>query len=276
MSSSENRDPRRVREMFGAIAPRYDLLNHLLSLSLDRLWRRRAVRELAPEPEDQILDLCAGTGDLTVELARSAPDGLVVCCDFSHPMLVLAAPKLRRKRVHRQCALLEADGLRLPFAADTFDVVTVSFGVRNFADMDKGLREILRVLQPGGKLVILEFSSPDAAILSALYRLYLKRILPRLGDRVSGCQGPYGYLASTISEFPEPASLAGRIREVGFAAVGWTTLSGGIVAIHTAMKQAVDRSAVSGQLPSARTRHRRAGAGARPSGRGDGSLPAGR
>jgi len=236
MPTTVNRDPRVVREMFDAIARRYDFLNHLLSLNLDRLWRRRAARELASEPGDLILDLCGGTGDLSVEVARSAPDGLVVCCDYSHPMLARAAPKIRKKRIHEQCVLLEADGLRLPFPPGTFHGVTVAFGVRNLADMDTGLLEMLRVLRPGGKLVVLEFSSPSAPVLSSLYRMYLERILPRLGDVVSGRRGPYGYLSSTISGFPDPASLAGRIRELGFAAVGWTCLTGGIVAIHSARK----------------------------------------
>jgi demethylmenaquinone methyltransferase/2-methoxy-6-polyprenyl-1,4-benzoquinol methylase len=222
--------------MFASIAGRYDFLNHALSLGLDRRWRRRAVRELAPAPGARVLDLCGGTGDLSVELAREIPRGLVLCCDFCPPMLARAVPKFRRKRVDDRCRVLGADGLQLPFTDDAFDGVTVAFGVRNFADMGRGLREIRRVLVPGGKLVVLEFSTPHAPGLSQLYRFYLGRVLPRLGDSVSGTEGPYGYLARTIADFPAPELLAGRIREAGFGAVGWITLSGGIVAIHTAFK----------------------------------------
>lgn len=236
MPTAHRRDARRVREMFGAIARRYDLLNHLLSLNQDRRWRRRAVEELAPGPGDRILDLCAGTGDLAIELARACEDCEVVCGDFSHAMLVRAGEKLRRRRLLDRCAVVEADGLHLPFADETFDAVSVAFGVRNLADMDAGFREMLRVLRPSGKMVILEFSTPTASLLAPAYRFYLHRVLPRVGDRVSGRTGPYRYLATTISGFPEPASLAGRIRDSGFGAVGWVTLSGGIVALHTALK----------------------------------------
>jgi demethylmenaquinone methyltransferase/2-methoxy-6-polyprenyl-1,4-benzoquinol methylase len=131
---------------------------------------------------------------------------------------------------------VEADGLRLPFAAESFDAVTIAFGVRNLADMDAGFREMLRVLRPSGKLVILEFSTPTASLLAPAYRFYLHRVLPRIGESVSGRTGPYRYLATTISEFPEPAALAGRIREAGFGAVGWISLTGGIVALHTGLK----------------------------------------
>jgi demethylmenaquinone methyltransferase/2-methoxy-6-polyprenyl-1,4-benzoquinol methylase len=230
------REPHRVREMFGAIARRYDLLNHLLSFNLDRRWRRRAVGQVAPPPGARILDLCGGTGDLTVELARAAPGALVVCCDFAHEMLLRAGSKFRRRAVEGRCIPLESDALRLPFASGCFDAVTVAFGVRNFADLSAGLREILRVLKPAGKLVVLEFSTPTAALLAPAYRFYLRRIVPRLGDRISGRGGPYRHLAESIAEFPEPPILAGRLREAGYAAAGWVTLTGGIVAIHTALK----------------------------------------
>jgi len=222
--------------MFGGIARRYDFLNRLLSLRRDVGWRRRAAREVPSGAGQCILDLCGGTGDLALELARSHPGCTVVCCDFSHPMLALATEKFARRRVADRCLAVEADGLRLPFADAAFDAVSVAFGVRNFSDMDRGLREILRVLQPGGRLVVLEFSQPHAPILSWLYRGYLRRALPFLGDRISGRDGPYGYLARTIATFPDPPGLAGRMREAGFAAVGWIGLSGGIVAIHTAFK----------------------------------------
>jgi demethylmenaquinone methyltransferase/2-methoxy-6-polyprenyl-1,4-benzoquinol methylase len=222
--------------MFGAIAGRYDLLNHLLSLNLDRGWRRRAVRELRLDRGARALDLCGGTGDLSVALAHAHPEAEIVCCDFSHPMLARASNKFRRRGLVERCRIVAADGLRLPFADGTFDGITVGFGVRNLADPSAGFREMLRVLRPGGTLVILEFSQPTAPWIAPIYRFYLQRVLPRLGDGVSGASGPYRYLATTIADFPEPAVLAGSIREAGFAAVGWATCTGGIVAIHTAVK----------------------------------------
>lgn len=222
--------------MFDRISGRYDLLNHVLSFNLDRRWRRAVIRELPDRDADTVLDLCGGTGDLTVELARAGRGRLVVCCDFSHPMLARAARKLRDPRVDGRCVLLQADGLALPLPDSSVDAATVAFGVRNFADMPAGFREIHRVLRPGGRLVVLEFSRPTAPVLKGLYRFYLRRVLPHVGTAVSGRSGPYAYLASTISDFPEPDVLAGIIRESGFAACGWNLLSGGIVATHVAIK----------------------------------------
>ena len=222
--------------MFDGIAGRYDLLNHLLSGNLDRRWRRAAVAELPEDPNALVLDLCGGTGDLSVALARGKRAGRVICCDFSHEMLLRAQPKFERSKDPATCITVEADGLRLPFPDATFDGITVGFGVRNLADMDQGFREMLRVLKPGCQLVVLEFSKPTAPITSRLYNFYLKRMLPRIGDGVSGKEGPYVYLARTIAGFPDAATLAGRIREAGFAACGWKLLTGGIVAAHTAVK----------------------------------------
>ena len=222
--------------MFGKIAGRYDLLNHVLSGNLDRGWRRAATRELPPSGVDRVLDLCGGTGDLTLALARSGRARSVVCCDFAHPMLTLAGEKFVRREVANRCLLVEADGLRLPFADASFDAVTVGFGVRNLADLGTGFREILRVLRPGGLMVVLEFSTPSGRAFSRLYHLYLRRILPWIGDGISGRDGAYRYLATTISEFPDPPTLAERVRESGFAACNWRRLTGGIVAIHTGHK----------------------------------------
>lgn len=234
---AESREPSRVRAMFGGIAGRYDLLNHVLSLNLDTVWRRRAAEEACPVPGARVLDLCGGTGDLSIALAgASRRPALVVCCDFSHPMLALSAPKFARKGVDGVCVAVEGDALRLPFPDGAFDAVTVAFGVRNLVDMGAGFREMLRVLAPGGRLVVLEFSRPTGAVLSRLYAFYLKTIVPRLGDGASGRRGPYVYLARTIAGFPEPDLLAGMIREAGFGAVGWKPLTGGIVCVHTALR----------------------------------------
>lgn len=220
--------------MFAAIAPRYDLLNRALSLGLDVRWRRRAARELPVSAVARVLDLCGGTGDLARVLLDEGRAGFAVCVDFSHPMLVRAGRKLRR--ASGRSAVVEADALRLPFADGSFDGIAVAFGVRNLSDRDRGFREAHRVLRPGGRLVVLEFGRPDGPLLSPLWSLYVRRVVPLLGDRASGRNGPYGYLARTIGEFPEPALLAGRLREAGFAAASWTRLSAGIVCLHVAVK----------------------------------------
>ena len=232
-----SREPSRVQAMFGGIARRYDLLNHLLSANLDRSWRRAAAAEVCADAPSVVLDLCGGTGDLSVALARAdrAP-GRIVCCDFSQPMLAIAIPKFVRLPGPIRCAAVGGDALRLPFPEGAFDAVTVGFGVRNLVDRAAGFAEMRRVLAPGGRMVVLEFSRPTGRVLSRLYGLYLKAIVPRLGDGTSGRRGPYGYLARTIAEFPSPDLLAGAIREAGFDAVGWKTLSGGIVCLHTAFR----------------------------------------
>ena len=168
MASQENREPRRVRAMFDGIARRYDLLNHMLSANMDRRWRRRAADRVPDDRGGLILDLCGGTGDLAVELARRDSRRLVVCCDFSHEMLVRAGRKFEKTTAPGALRLLEADGLRLPFRDGSIDTVTVAFGVRNFADMDTGFREAARVLRPGGRFVVLEFSRPAGRLFGPL------------------------------------------------------------------------------------------------------------
>ncbi len=237
MGRGEGRDPQRVRGMFGEIAPRYDLLNRLLSANLDRGWRRVAARVVARDSPTRVLDLCGGTGDLTLEVAsRTGESASIVCCDFAHPMLLRARQKFSRSPVGQRCLTLEADGLRLPFGDGAFDAVALGFGIRNLACLDRGLREIRRVLRHGGRLVVLEFSRPTGRLLAGLYGFYLRRVLPRLGDGISGSGGAYRYLARTIADFPEAPALADRLRAAGFAECGWTPLAGGIVAIHTGQR----------------------------------------
>ncbi len=232
MSTAETKDPDKVRALFGGIARRYDLLNHLLSGNLDRRWRKKACEALPDGPESVLLDLCGGTGDLGLMALRLGKAGKVFCADFALPMLEIGAQKIRRAGREAACHPVGADGLRLPFRSGTFHAATVGFGVRNFADLPRGLKELRRVLRPGGVLVILEFSTPTAPVFSGLYRFYLRRILPRIGDRISRSEGPYGYLAATISRFPDGTTLAAMIREAGFDACRWRPLTGGIVAIH--------------------------------------------
>jgi demethylmenaquinone methyltransferase/2-methoxy-6-polyprenyl-1,4-benzoquinol methylase len=235
--------------MFGGIARRYDVLNHLLSANLDRRWRRRAAERLAGLSLSRVLDLCGGTGDLTIELARHTRAHTIVCADFCHPMLELARPKLARLPRPERIVLVEADALRLPFAEHAFDAVTVAFGVRNLADVERGLGEMRRVLRPGGHLVVLEFSRPEGALVSPLYGLYLRRVLPRLGGGLAGRGGrAYRYLAETIGAFPAAEALAGVIRQSGFEDGEVRSFAAGIVALHHA-RRASERGAAASAPP---------------------------
>jgi demethylmenaquinone methyltransferase/2-methoxy-6-polyprenyl-1,4-benzoquinol methylase len=227
--------PRQVRRLFSEIAPSYDLLNHLLSLNIDRRWRRRAVDALGwrERPAGSYLDACAGTFDLTLELARRPSfAGRVVASDFAGPMLVAGLPKLGGAPVSPVCA----DTLRLPFADGRFAGATVGFGVRNLADLDAGLAEFHRVLAPGARLVVLDFTTPPNPLVRAAYLFYFHQVLPRVGRWVSGHPWAYSYLPASVKEFPAPAELAERMRGVGFADASWSLLSGGIAALHVARK----------------------------------------
>jgi len=221
-----------VRRMFSAIAPRYDLLNHLLSLNIDRRWRRIAVDRLlagGEEPRGAFLDVCAGTFDLAVELARRPSfRGFVVGSDFAFPMLAHGMHKLRHDDVVPACA----DALRLPFGDAAFHGAMAAFGVRNLADLDAGLRELARVVRPGGRLVVLEFALPRRHPFRGLYLLYFRHILPAIGRLVSRHENAYAYLPASVLEFPEPPELAARMAAAGFDETRWETLTGGIVALH--------------------------------------------
>ena len=215
--------------MFTAIAPRYDFLNHLLSLNIDRRWRRAAVARLGWEarPNGLYLDLCAGTLDLSATLARRARfAGLVIGADFVVPMLARGKGKASRTRP------VAADALALPFAGDHFDGAMVAFGVRNLANLDAGLREVARVLKPGARFVVLEFATPERGPLRALYLFYFRRLLPAVGRVVSKHRDAYTYLPESVLSFPEPEALARRMTAAGFTNVGFERLSGGICAIH--------------------------------------------
>jgi len=228
-----------VRGMFGAIAPKYDLLNHVLSLNIDKRWRRDAVDILLKgAPRDgTYLDGCAGTLDLALELARRPRfDGQVVAYDFALPMLQGGVPKLGRNGERAPLDVTCADALRLPFRDRSFDGVTIGFGVRNLADLDAGLGEAARVLKPRARLVILEFTTPSFKPLRDLYLFYFTRILPWIGRRLSGHDSAYTYLPESVLEFPRPPELASRIEAAGFRDVGWESLTGGIAAIHHAVR----------------------------------------
>lgn len=223
-----------VHSMFDRVAGRYDLLNSLMSAGLHHRWRKRAadVAELAPDAS--VLDVCCGTGDLTLELAgRLSPGGQIVGCDFSEPMLDLA----REKAAERGAAGVRfewADALSLPYDDDRFDTVTVGFGLRNFADWDKGLREMARVLKPNGKLVILEFTKPTRPPFSTFYSLWFDRLAPVLG-KLSDNPEAYAYLTESLKTFPGPRELAERMDTAGFQRIRYKILAGGIVTIHSAI-----------------------------------------
>jgi demethylmenaquinone methyltransferase/2-methoxy-6-polyprenyl-1,4-benzoquinol methylase len=220
-----------VRRMFSAIAPRYDLLNHLLSLNIDRAWRRRAVAALGIDrnPAGRYLDLCAGTLDSSAAIA-AAPhfSGIVVGTDFAEGMLRAA----RRKRLGRSIAPVVADALQLPLGDATCAGALVAFGVRNVADLDAALREAWRVLEPGARLVILEFSTPPNRIVRGAYHAYFHHVLPRVGALVSGHASAYSYLPASVAGFPSPGDLAARMREAGFQDVQWSLLTFGVAALH--------------------------------------------
>jgi demethylmenaquinone methyltransferase/2-methoxy-6-polyprenyl-1,4-benzoquinol methylase len=220
-----------VRTIFSEIAPRYDLLNRVLSLNIDRSWRRAAVRTLEWEraPAGIYLDACAGTFDLSLELARQRGfNGRVAATDFARPMLVKGLPKIAGRPVMPACA----DSLALPFPDDAFDGAMVAFGVRNLADVRHGVRELGRVVRPGGRVVVLEFTTPPNPLVRAGYHLYFRRILPVVGRVVSGHPWAYTYLPESVGEFPGPQELAGLFESVGLGSVGWRLLSGGIAALH--------------------------------------------
>ena len=201
----------RVRSMFDAIAPRYDLLNHVLSMNLDHGWRRKAAcAALAGATRARILDLCCGTGDLAIELARQAPEATILGGDFSLPMLGRATRKAPR------IPFAAADALHLPYRDAMFDAVTMAFGLRNLADRPKGLRELARVLRPGGRAVILEFVPPGRGLLGAAFRFYLHHVLPRIGRVVSGDASAYTYLPQSMERFPPPDALLREFDDAGF------------------------------------------------------------
>ncbi|MEJ2009059.1 MAG: bifunctional demethylmenaquinone methyltransferase/2-methoxy-6-polyprenyl-1,4-benzoquinol methylase UbiE [Acidobacteriota bacterium] len=225
-----------VRSMFAAVAPRYDLLNHLLSVGFDIRWREATVKAVEPvlvNPSSVVVDLCCGTGDLAFALRRASV-GKVMGADFCHPMLQRA----RRKstRFSKDTVFLEADTLRLPFPEACVDAVTIAFGFRNLANYRRGVQEMRRVLRPGGLVAILEFSHVTWPVFGPLFRAYFRRVLPRLGSWISGVSGPYQYLPDSVLRFPQQESLAGMLREEGFSNVRYRNFTGGVAALHLGVR----------------------------------------
>lgn len=228
---------RSVRDMFGAVAPRYDFLNHFLSAGFDVAWRRaaaRALREPLSNPGSIALDVCCGTGDLAAALRRVAA-GRVIAADFCAPMLARAQSKLGDSA--KKIQLLAADTLSLPLRDRSVDVVASAFGFRNLANYALGLREMRRVLKPGGCVAILEFSRAEWPVFGPLFRFYFAHILPRIGTWLSGVAGPYQYLHDSVSRFPAQTAFAEAMREAGFASVRYKNLLGGVAALHAGFRR---------------------------------------
>ena len=217
--------------MFSEIAPTYDRLNHLLSGNIDKQWRKftvKQVREILARPSATVLDLCCGTGDLTIELAKAAPHAHIIGCDFCFPMLALAPAKTAPVKP----LFIEGDALDLPFADHSFDLVTNAFGLRNLESVERGLKEIFRVLKPGGQVAILEFSHPVVPLLDHVFGYYFSKILPRIGALVSGSKHAYTYLPNSVSYFPNQKHLAEIMESIGLREVRYHNLLAGIAALH--------------------------------------------
>jgi demethylmenaquinone methyltransferase/2-methoxy-6-polyprenyl-1,4-benzoquinol methylase len=224
--------------MFGEIAGRYDLMNHVLSLGVDRRWRRRTVRLVPPLGSGPVLDVCTGTGDLALEYWRTG-GGLVevVGADFCRPMLSVGNKKARRAGADRRLTLVEADAQSLPFPDDTFQVVSVAFGLRNVSDTDRGLREMVRVCRPGGHVAVLEFALPKAWPLRALYGFYFRRVLPIVGQAMArNRQAAYNYLPESVGGFSQREELVRRMQEAGLGEVRFHAFTFGIAILYVGMK----------------------------------------
>jgi demethylmenaquinone methyltransferase/2-methoxy-6-polyprenyl-1,4-benzoquinol methylase len=232
-TNAANEHAGRVREMFSAIAKRYDLLNHLLSGNVDKRWRRivaTRVREKLSSSGARVLDVACGTGDLSLTLFEST-GARVVGTDFCRPMLQIAAAKLAR-----EIPLIEGDALNLPFREASFEAVTIAFGLRNLASVENGLAELRRVLKPGGWVAVLEFSRPANAMLRPVFGLYFTRVLPLMGGLISGSPRAYSYLPASVQKFPDQQQLSLLMQRAGFDQVQFENLTGGIAALHMGRK----------------------------------------
>lgn len=233
LDAKEKAQREAVRSMFAGIAKRYDFLNHTLSLNIDKRWRRKVsaeLRDILDRPDAVVLDIACGTGDLTIELSTGS-NAKVVGTDYCRPMLDVAATK------SASLPYVEADAMGLPFPDDSFDAATIAFGLRNLPNFNNGLIEMHRILKPGGKLVVLEFTTPIVPGFGRLFNFYFSHILPRIGGIVSGSRGAYEYLPDSVSKFPDQKALVTMFSECGFEAVKYTNLTGGVAAIHVGTKR---------------------------------------
>lgn len=225
-----------IAAMFDSISPRYDFLNHLLSLNIDKSWRRKAVKTIAIRHPEQILDLATGTADLALQLAKSLPEAHITGLDFSAKMLEIGKEKVEKQGLENSIQLQQGDAAHLSFASGTFDAVTIAFGARNFEDLPNSLKEIHRVMKPNAQLCILEFSMPKAFPIKQAYLFYFKHILPKIGSWISKDESAYNYLPASVQNFPSPDTFINILREKGFQQVEKRSLSFGIATLYSAFK----------------------------------------
>ncbi len=238
MPTAVDKSGPRVQKMFGEIAGRYDFLNHLLSLNVDRYWRWQTVRRVPAGPESKILDLCTGTGDLALAYYRATGGkAQIIGADFCHEMLEIGRKKAAKSGADRAVTFIEADAQQVPLESDQFEIVCVAFGLRNVADTDAGLSEMVRVCAPGGKVAVLEFSTPTWQPFKAIYGWYFRNVLPRIGQLFSGSAADaYNYLPNSVGEFPQGEQLADRMRAAGLAEVTHQGLTLGVATLYVGMK----------------------------------------
>lgn len=225
-----------IAAMFDRISPKYDTINHLLSLNIDKVWRRKTAKSVAKGHPKTILDLATGTADLAIALAKHNPQARIIGMDISEKMLEIGKEKVKQQKLENQIALRFGDAATLPFEDGTFDAVTVAFGVRNFEDLDKGLSEITRVLKPDGQAVILEFSMPEKFPVKQLYQFYFKRVLPKIGKRVSKDNSAYTYLPKSVEQFPKPLVFLDMLDRHGLKQGQKTPMAIGIATVYNAIK----------------------------------------
>lgn len=237
----------RVEAMFDSIAPRYDLLNRILSAGTDKGWRKKTIHELSELSPATILDIATGTGDLAIEALKKFPGANITGVDISMKMLEVGREKIRKKNLQDHIKLIQADSENLPFKDESFDAVTVAFGVRNFEHLTQGLKEIYRVLQKDGKAVILEFSQPHQFPIKQLYTFYSKYILPVAGEIISRQRSAYEYLPASVAEFPSGKDFISELKKAGFNTAEWKPLTFGIASIYIAGKQDAENSTTSGR-----------------------------
>jgi demethylmenaquinone methyltransferase/2-methoxy-6-polyprenyl-1,4-benzoquinol methylase len=226
----------KVKTMFNDIAPKYDLLNHVLSMGIDKLWRKKVRKQLAEIKPERILDIATGTGDLAIELARLNPKE-IIGADIAVDMLKVGEQKIRKKGLDKIIKLEQGDAENMKFETGYFDAVTVAFGVRNYENLLKGLKEMHRVLRPGGKVAILEFSKPSAFPVKNLYNFYFKNILPNIGKKVSKNDEAYTYLPESVQQFPEGRNFMKVMKEAGFTQISQERLTFGIATLYTGLKK---------------------------------------
>ncbi len=225
-----------MRELFSSIAHKYDLLNHLLSLNVDRRWRRALINYARMQTSDRILDVCTGTGDIAIEFARRKCSGEIMGIDISNKMLGIAQHKIEKLKLHGKIILQKSDSLNLPFENETFDIVTIGFGLRNLTDYKKGISEMARVLKSGGRLLILEFSLPQNVLLSGIYRFYLNKFVPFIGGIISGSKSAYEYLSSSIQNFLEYDEILELMKANKLKNLNFKKLMGGIASMYCGEK----------------------------------------